>query len=53
MSELLLEILAEEIPAGVLPAAREELLRRVQDALGEARRTATSGSTKAARSFAK
>jgi len=37
MSEFLLEILAEEIPAGVLPAAREELLRRVQEAFGEAR----------------
>jgi glycyl-tRNA synthetase beta chain len=37
MSELLLEILAEEIPAGVLPSAREELLRKVEDALGEAR----------------
>ncbi len=32
MAELLLEILAEEIPAGVLPSAREELLRKVREA---------------------
>ena len=37
MSEFLLEILAEEIPAGVLPSAREELLRKVQGAFEEAR----------------
>jgi glycyl-tRNA synthetase beta chain len=37
VAELLLEILAEEIPAGVLPQAREELLRRVAEALEEAR----------------
>ncbi len=37
MSEFLLEILAEEIPAGVLPSAREELLRKVQEAFAEAR----------------
>jgi len=37
MAELLLEILAEEIPAGVLPQAREELLRQVAGALEEAR----------------
>ena len=37
MSEFLLEILAEEIPAGVLPAAREELLRKVSEAFAEAR----------------
>jgi glycyl-tRNA synthetase beta chain len=37
MAELLLEILAEEIPAGVLPQAREELLRQVTEALDEAR----------------
>ncbi|HQR68900.1 MAG TPA: glycine--tRNA ligase subunit beta, partial [Thermoanaerobaculia bacterium] len=37
MAEFLLEILAEEIPAGVLPPAREELLRRVQEAFVEAR----------------
>ena len=37
MAELLLEILAEEIPAGVLPSAREELLRKVHEALVDAR----------------
>ena len=37
MAELLLEILAEEIPAGVLPQAREELLRQVAEAIEEAR----------------
>ena len=37
MAELLFEILAEEIPAGVLPAAREELLARVTAAFAEAR----------------
>ncbi len=37
MSEFLLEILAEEIPAGVLPSAREELLRKVQEAFDGAR----------------
>ncbi len=37
MSELLLEVLSEEIPAGVLPGAREELLRKVEEALAEAR----------------
>jgi glycyl-tRNA synthetase beta chain len=37
MSELLVEILAEEIPAGVLPGAREDLLARVSAAFEEAR----------------
>lgn len=37
MSELLLEILAEEIPAAVLPSAREELRGKVEEALAEAR----------------
>ena len=37
MAELLLEILAEEIPAGVLPSAREELLRKVREAFEDAR----------------
>ena len=37
MSEFLLEILAEEIPAGVLPGAREDLLARVSAAFEEAR----------------
>jgi glycyl-tRNA synthetase beta chain len=37
MSEFLLEILAEEIPAGVLPGAREDLLARVSNAFSEAR----------------
>jgi len=37
MSEFLLEILAEEIPAGVLPGAREDLLARVSAAFAEAR----------------
>jgi glycyl-tRNA synthetase beta chain len=37
VSEFLLEILAEEIPAGVLPSAREELLRKVNEAFAEAR----------------
>jgi glycyl-tRNA synthetase beta chain len=37
MSEFLLEILAEEIPAGVLPGAREDLLARVSGAFAEAR----------------
>ncbi len=37
MSEFLLEILAEEIPAGVLPGAREDLLARVSEAFVEAR----------------
>ena len=37
MSEFLLEILAEEIPAGVLPGAREDLLARVSQAFAEAR----------------
>ncbi len=37
MSEFLLEILAEEIPAGVLPSAREELLRKAQEAFDGAR----------------
>lgn len=37
MSEFLLEILAEEIPAGVLPGAREDLLARVSGAFTEAR----------------
>jgi glycyl-tRNA synthetase beta chain len=37
VSEFLLEILAEEIPAGVLPTAREDLLARVSGAIAEAR----------------
>ncbi len=37
MAEFLLEILAEEIPAGVLPGAREDLLTRVSHAFVEAR----------------
>src|SRR5450756_367425 len=37
MAEFLLEILAEEIPAGILPAAREDLLARVSAAFAEAR----------------
>jgi glycyl-tRNA synthetase beta subunit len=37
VAELLLEILAEEIPAGVLPAAREDLLSRFSSAFAEAR----------------
>ena len=37
MAELLIEILAEEIPAGVLPAAREELLALASAAFAEAR----------------
>ncbi len=37
MAELLIEILAEEIPAGVLPSAREELLKKVREALEDAR----------------
>ncbi|HEV8267400.1 MAG TPA: glycine--tRNA ligase subunit beta [Thermoanaerobaculia bacterium] len=37
MSELLIEVLAEEIPAGVLPAARNELLQKFAQALGDAR----------------
>jgi glycyl-tRNA synthetase beta chain len=37
MAEFLLEILAEEIPAGVLPGAREDLLARVSNAFAEAR----------------
>jgi len=37
MSELLLEILAEEIPAGVLSQARKDLLRGVADALAAQR----------------
>jgi glycyl-tRNA synthetase beta chain len=37
MSEFLLEILAEEIPAGVLPGAREDLLARVSNAFAETR----------------
>jgi len=37
MAEFLFEILAEEIPAGVLPAAREELLARASAAFAEAR----------------
>lgn len=37
MSELLLEILAEEIPAGVLSQARRDLLRGVADALAAER----------------
>ena len=37
MAELLLEILAEEIPAGVLPQARKDLLRGLADALAAER----------------
>jgi glycyl-tRNA synthetase beta chain len=37
VAEFLFEILAEEIPAGVLPSAREELLARVSAAFAEAR----------------
>lgn len=37
MSEFLLEILAEEIPAGVLPQARKDLLRGIADALAAER----------------
>ena len=37
MAEFLLEILAEEIPAGVLPGAREDLLARVSHAFADAR----------------
>ncbi|MFI5180413.1 MAG: glycine--tRNA ligase subunit beta [Thermoanaerobaculia bacterium] len=37
MAELLIEILAEEIPAGVLPSSREELLRKVREAFEDAR----------------
>ena len=37
MAEFLLEILAEEIPAGTLPAARADLLERVARALAEER----------------
>ncbi len=37
MAEFLFEILAEEIPAGVLPTAREDLLARVTAAFAEAR----------------
>ena len=37
MAEFLFEILAEEIPAGILPAAREDLLARVSAAFAEAR----------------
>jgi glycyl-tRNA synthetase beta chain len=37
MAEFLLEILAEEIPAGVLPGAREDLLARVSHAFSDAR----------------
>ncbi len=37
MAELLIEILAEEIPAGVLGSARDDLLQRATEALGEAR----------------
>ena len=42
MAEFLFEILAEEIPAGILPAAREDLLARVSAAFarGAARRDA-------------
>ncbi len=41
MAELLLEILAEEIPAGILPAARADLLEKVARALAEERITGT------------
>ena len=37
MAEFLLEILAEEIPAGVLPQARNDLLRGLADALADER----------------
>jgi glycyl-tRNA synthetase beta chain len=37
MSDFLLEILAEEIPAGVLPQARKDLLRGLADALAAER----------------
>ena len=37
MSEFLLELLAEEIPAGVLGAARSDLLRGVAEGLGAQR----------------
>jgi glycyl-tRNA synthetase beta chain len=37
MAEFLLEILAEEIPAGTLPAARADLLERVARALADER----------------
>jgi glycyl-tRNA synthetase beta chain len=37
MSELLFEILAEEIPAGVLPATRNELLQNAAKALADVR----------------
>lgn len=37
MAEFLFEILAEEIPAGVLPQARQELLQGVASALAEER----------------
>src|SRR5258706_9237416 len=37
MSELRTEGLAEEIPAGVLPAARNELLQKFAQSLGDAR----------------
>ena len=37
MAEFLLEILAEEIPAGVLPGARTDLLEKVAAALAEER----------------
>ena len=37
MAEFLLEILAEEIPAGVLPATRSELLEKVARVLAEER----------------
>ena len=37
MSEFLFELLAEEIPAGVLPGARQELLEETAKALAEAR----------------
>ncbi len=37
MAEFLFEILAEEIPAGILPGAREDLLSKVSAAFAEAR----------------
>jgi glycyl-tRNA synthetase beta chain len=37
VAELLIEILSEEIPAGVLPAARKELFEKVSAALKDAR----------------
>ena len=37
MAEFLFEILAEEIPAGILPAAREDLLAKVSAAFTDAR----------------